>query len=67
MVTRPFSLVVQKAEQNFLCYSEGKTTKLISAQGAVDQYVNIIPESKLIIAFSWNNFGRPPGPFLFDT
>jgi hypothetical protein len=59
--------VVQKVVQNFLYYSEGKTTKVISAQVAGDQYVNIIPENKLSIAFTWSNFGRPPGPLLFDT
>jgi len=47
---------------------EDKTTKLISAQGAGGQYMYIIPEYKLIIAFTEYNFGTPVvGPFLFDT
>jgi hypothetical protein len=41
---------------------------LISAQGAGGQYMYIIPEYSLIVAFTENNFGTPlVGPFLFDA
>lgn len=48
--------------------SDAKTTKVISAQGAGGQYMYIIPEYSLIVAFTENNFGTPlVGPFLFST
>jgi len=48
--------------------SDGKSTKVISAQGAGGQYMYIIPEYDLIVAFTENNFGTPiVGPFLFEA
>ena len=45
-----------------------KTTKVISAQGAGGQYMFILPEYDLIVAFTENNFGTPlVGPFLFEA
>jgi CubicO group peptidase (beta-lactamase class C family) len=44
------------------------TTKVISAQGAGGQYMYIIPEYRLIVAFTESNFGTPiVGPFLFNA
>ncbi|MFH0842761.1 MAG: serine hydrolase [Bacteroidota bacterium] len=48
--------------------TETKTTKVISAQGAGGQYMFILPEYDLIVAFTENNFGTPlVGPFLFEA
>ncbi|HBE42982.1 MAG TPA: hypothetical protein DDW27_17620, partial [Bacteroidales bacterium] len=48
--------------------SDNKTTRVISAQGAGGQYMFIIPEYNLIVAFTENNFGTPlVGPFLFEA
>jgi CubicO group peptidase (beta-lactamase class C family) len=48
--------------------SSVKTTKVISAQGAGGQYMYILPEFDLIVAFTENNFGTPlVGPFLFEA
>ncbi len=48
--------------------SDEKTTKVISAQGAGGQYMYIIPEYGIIVAFTENNFGTPiVGPFVFNT
>lgn len=48
--------------------SDVKTTKVISAQGAGGQYMYILPEFGLIVAFTENNFGTPlAGPFIFST
>ncbi len=45
-----------------------KTTKIVSAQGAGGQYMYILPEYDLIVAFTENNFGTPlVGPFLFEA
>lgn len=45
-----------------------KTTKVVSAQGAGGQYMYILPEYDLIVAFTENNFGTPlVGPFLFEA
>jgi CubicO group peptidase (beta-lactamase class C family) len=46
---------------------DNKTTRMISAQGAGGQYMYIIPEYRIIIAFTENNFGTPlVGPMLFN-
>jgi len=48
--------------------SGSETIKVISAQGAGGQYMYIIPEFRLIVAFTENNFGTPlVGPFIFNT
>jgi len=48
--------------------SNGKSTKVISAQGAGGQYMYIIPEYDLIVSFTEDNFGTPlVGPFLFEA
>jgi len=48
--------------------SDNITTKVISAQGAGGQYMYILPEYRLIVAFTEDNFGTPlVGPFLFEA
>lgn len=48
--------------------TDEKTTKVISAQGAGGQYLYILPEYDLIVAFTEDNFGTAlVGPFLFDA
>jgi CubicO group peptidase (beta-lactamase class C family) len=53
---------------NEMKVSDSTTTKVISAQGAGGQYMYILPEYNLIVAFTENNFGTPlVGPFLFSA
>jgi len=48
--------------------SDAETTKVISAQGAGGQYMYIIPDYGLIVAFTENNFGTPlVGPFILNN